>query len=160
MIIIQPSQFRQMPWKNGLGTTTEIYRADNASGEMAWRVSIAGVTTDGPFSIFPGYDRHIMVIDGAGMVLKGGPTGEMNIAPLFASASFSGDWAISARLLAGPVRDFNLIFRRDFGRGELVQVLLPGPYTFATEEHLLLLYLLSGQLSFGDQVLPEGSALL
>lgn len=160
MIVIAPLQFIEMPWKNGLGTTTEIHRADHANGEMAWRVSIAGVPSDGPFSVFPGYDRHIMVIDGAGMVLKGAPEGEITVAPVFASASFAGDWNISANLLAGPVRDFNLIVRRDFGRGELVHVLLPGPYSVAAEGTPLLLYLLTGQLLHAGQTVPEGSALL
>ena len=161
MIVIAPSQFREMPWKNGLGTTTEIYRSDDANGTMAWRVSIAGVPADGPFSAFSGYDRHIMVIEGDGMVLNGGPAGEIRVAPVFASARFSGDWVISARLLAGPVRDFNLIVKREFGRGELIHALLTAPKTFAVAEgNMLLLYILAGQLSHEGQVLPENSALL
>ncbi len=160
MRIITPSQFIAMPWKNGLGTTTEIYRADNPSGEMEWRVSIAGVATDGPFSAFPGYDRHIMVIDGTGMVLKGGPAGDISVAPAFTSASFSGDWAISARLLGGPVRDFNLIVKRDFGHGELTNTLVLKPYNVAVEDNPRLIYLLAGQLSHAGQIVTEGSALL
>ena len=34
-----------------------------------WRVSLADVTADGPFSAFPGIDRTLTVVEGAGMDL-------------------------------------------------------------------------------------------
>ncbi len=160
MILITPAQFRDMPWKNGLGTTTEIYRADGPDGEMNWRVSIAGVASDGLFSTFPGCDRHIMTIEGAGILLDGGPSGILSAAPAFTPVGFSGDWHISARLLAGPVRDFNLIVNRDYGRGELAHVHLTEPGTLAPAGNWLLLYVLSGQLLFAGRTAPEGHALL
>ena len=59
-----PGDYRLMPWKNGLGTTTEIAihpaEADLAGQPFDWRVSMADVTTDGEFSRFPGYDRSIL----------------------------------------------------------------------------------------------------
>ena len=57
-----------MPWKNGGGVTTEIW-ASPPSGIFDWRVSIATVNADGPFSTFAGYERHIMTLSGEGMVL-------------------------------------------------------------------------------------------
>lgn len=104
--------YKVMPWKNGGGTTTELYAEPDPAGGFLWRVSIAAITADGPFSLFEGYDRHIMALDGAGMILSRGPVGEIAVAPLFTPRSFSGDWTISARLTGGPVRDFNLIARR------------------------------------------------
>ena len=61
-----------MPWKNGAGRTTEIAVGDpkTASQEWSWRVSIADVDKDGPFSIFPGIDRSIVVIEGSGLDLQ------------------------------------------------------------------------------------------
>ncbi len=38
-----------MPWKNGGGVTTEIC-VSPPSGAFDWRVSIATVNADGPFS--------------------------------------------------------------------------------------------------------------
>ena len=160
MILIEPSRFRNMPWKNGLGTTTEIHRADGLDGEMDWRVSIAGVDNNGPFSAFPGYQRHLMVIEGAGMMLEGGPEGLINASPTFMPVSFSGDWDISARLLGGPVRDFNLIVRRGFGRGELVRALLPGPCGFARDDSVRLIYVLSGAVTHETIAIAQGSALM
>ena len=160
MILIAPEQFRDMPWKNGLGTSTEIYRADAPGGEMQWRVSIAGITSDGPFSAFPGCDRHIMTINGAGVLLDGGPSGTLSATPAFTPVSFSGDWSISTRLLAGPVRDFNLIVNRSYGHGELAHVHLTELSILAVDGDWLLLYALAGQLLFADQLVREGHALL
>jgi uncharacterized protein len=149
-----------MPWKNGLGTTTEIYRAEGIDGQMDWRVSIAGVACDGPFSMFPGYDRHIMIIDGGGMILDGGPRGPMTVGPAFVPVSFSGDWTINARLTAGPLRDFNLIVRRGFGNGDLGHVTLTEPVELASGEAVQLVYVLSGDINCDHQPLPAGSAVL
>jgi uncharacterized protein len=149
-----------MPWKNGLGVTTEIYRSDSADGIMDWRVSIAGVSSDGPFSAFPGYDRHIMVIAGDGMALDGGPEGPVTVAPAFAPASFSGDWVISARLTGGPLRDFNLIVRRGFGRGDLTQAEVTGSLDLIGGDAVQLIHVLSGDMRCKHHVLAAGSTML
>ncbi|MBM7325185.1 HutD family protein, partial [Agrobacterium sp. S2] len=48
-----------MPWKNGGGVTTEIivHPAKASMADFDWRISMANVAQDGPFSIFPGVDR-------------------------------------------------------------------------------------------------------
>lgn len=103
-----------MPWRNGGGTTTEIAIVPEgaALGErFLYRVSIADVASDGPFSRFDGYDRHIVLLAGAGMTLDCGAHGRIALAPL-APRSFSGDWDVAGALVAGPVRDFNVIVDR------------------------------------------------
>jgi uncharacterized protein len=118
---LTPAEYRRTPWKNGLGTTTELaISPGNATlSEFLWRVSIAEVGADGPFSLFPGCDRTIMVIDGAGMILEAGDYGSIAVTEPLQAQSFSGDWPVVGRLIAGPVRDFNLIVRRDRLRGSL-----------------------------------------
>jgi uncharacterized protein len=64
MRIIRRQDCRRMPWMNGGGTTTEILRRPETGQDFDWRVSVADVTEDGPFSIFPGCIRHITVITG------------------------------------------------------------------------------------------------
>jgi environmental stress-induced protein Ves len=119
---LRPDDYRRMPWKNGGGTTTEIARHDGADGELDWRVSIADVASDGPFSRFPGCERVIVVIAGAGMVLTHPERGaRVTLQPL-APYRFDGDIDTHGTLLAGPVRDFNLITRRGVVRGELAVV--------------------------------------
>jgi hypothetical protein len=46
------------PWANGGGTTRELHRDDR------WRLSIATISTDGPFSTFPGVLRWFTVARG------------------------------------------------------------------------------------------------
>ena len=50
-----------VPWKNGLGMTREVANASGADSVMIWRISLATVDRDGPFSDFTGYKRIIMM---------------------------------------------------------------------------------------------------
>ncbi len=68
MRIILASDFQTQPWKNGGGITHEIARKDDGNG-LLWRLSIAEVASDGPFSAFTGLSRILTVIDGAGLWL-------------------------------------------------------------------------------------------
>ena len=60
-----------MPWKNGGGTTAEIAAFPDGAGFNAfdWRISLAEVASDGPFSAFPGIDRTLMLVEGARLAL-------------------------------------------------------------------------------------------
>jgi environmental stress-induced protein Ves len=110
-----------MPWKNGGGNTTEIATFPEGSDfrSFIWRVSIAEVLQDGPFSPFAGVDRTLVLLAGGGMRLTGeGAPIELRTA--FAPIVFSGDAALQCGLLAGPVRDFNLMVRRGKARGSIV----------------------------------------
>lgn len=160
MHIIPPADFRSMPWKNGKGTTTELWRADDPAGGMLWRVSIAGVTEDGPFSGFPGYQRHILALSGAGMILNGGPHGPIRVTPAFTPKSFSGDWPITARLLGGALTDFNLIVRRDWGHGGLDVWDAENPAPSALPAGTRLLWLQAGTARLGAATIAEGQACL
>lgn len=62
------------PWKNGGGVTREIAAGPEGAGmdTFAWRVSLADVGADGPFSVFPEVTRVLTVVDGAGMELTAG----------------------------------------------------------------------------------------
>lgn len=155
-----PADYRVMPWKNGGGTTTELYVESGADGAFLWRVSIADVAVDGPFSTFTGYDRHIMAIEGSGMILDGGPDGPIEVNPKFVPRSFSGDWAITSRLISGPVRDFNLMSRREAIRSHLDCLELTRPMDLVAKAgETTLAYLLEGELT-GDKSLRRGESLL
>ncbi len=49
----------ERPWKNGGGMTADVAASPPGAGMdgFDWRVSIARVEADGPFSVFPGVDR-------------------------------------------------------------------------------------------------------
>jgi environmental stress-induced protein Ves len=165
MRFLNPSDYKIMPWKNGGGTTTEIaIYPDNAAisgGSFIWRVSIADVASSGPFSRFPGYDRHIMLIAGNGMVLDAGSKGKILLDRLYQPASFSGDWLVEGTLKAGPVRDFNVISaRKDVRNSSLdVQIVKERSKLVAQKDNLLV-YLLEGELSAASRVVAETESVI
>ncbi len=120
--IIRESELLAVPWRNGGGVTREI--AAQRQGEaIVWRLSMADVESDGPFSRFDGMTRILTVIDGNGMDLIG--NGVTLNAPLSVPVTFDGGLAIMARLANGPVKDLNLIFDSSLCKGGVVR--LEGP---------------------------------
>ena len=115
--LLQPSDYVRMPWKDGGGVTAEIaLHPPGASWEtFEWRVSTAAIASDARFSSFPGVDRTLVLLDGAGLRLESDGQAVELRAP-FEPYAFSGDDRIACTLLDGPVRDFNLMTRR--GRAE------------------------------------------
>lgn len=112
---LTPADARRVPWRNGRGVTEEMAigpaGATFEAGDFAWRVARAGVVEDGPFSAFPGFDRVLVVTDGAGLRLVHGGAPAVTLAPRVAHP-FRGDEPTSAALVAGPVRDLNVLARR------------------------------------------------
>ena len=115
------------PWKNGGGSTQELAcwppGADMNSFE--WRVSLATVDRPGPFSVFPGIDRQIMLLSGDGLHLRS-PGWEHRLEPRWQPFAFSGDDAVDGAMLGGTSKDFNLMLRRGAWTGRL-QVLRIAP---------------------------------
>jgi environmental stress-induced protein Ves len=116
------ADYRAMPWANGRGVTTELAREDR-SGTLSWRLSLAAVVEDGPFSVLPGVLRNLTVISGPGFDLVGGGL-VLNAAPL-CPVAFDGGLAVSAVGVAAPSEDFNVMV--EAGRGPPdVRLLDPG----------------------------------
>ena len=102
-----------MPWRNGGGVTHEIVRQP-AVGEFDWRLSVAEVATDGPFSSFDGCDRIIVLLSGAGMDLQFlEDARNVELRPPLGWHRFAGEERIDATLPGGPTTDLNLMWRRD-----------------------------------------------
>jgi uncharacterized protein len=111
--VIRNDDLVRVPWKNGGGTTAEIAAFPEGSGfeTFGWRVSMADVASDGPFSLFPGIDRTLIVIEGDGIELDvEGIAYSLDTAS--PKLSFSGDDITAGRLLSGPIRDLNVMTRR------------------------------------------------
>jgi environmental stress-induced protein Ves len=104
-----------VPWKNGGGVTREIVCQPPGAGmdSFDWRVSIAHIASDGPFSAFPGIDRVITLLSGGGVHLSSAD-GQVNhrLGSPLAPFAFAGEAAIHARLLEGDCHDFNVMTRR------------------------------------------------
>lgn len=107
---LTPADYIRQPWKNGKGETVELARADR-DGAMLWRLSIATVAEDGPFSIFPDIDRNLTVLDGPGFRLVGDGI-DRPCLPL-SPVTFAGDVAVQAVETGGRVStDFNVMTAR------------------------------------------------
>jgi len=103
------------PWKNGGGTTREVACHPRGADyeRFEWRVSVAEVASDGPFSAFPGVDRTIVLLDGAGLRLRDTGRGAgHDLTEPGVPWTFAGEAAIAATLVDGATRDFNVMTRR------------------------------------------------
>ena len=65
-----------------------------------------------PFSAFPGVDRTLVLLDGAGVRLVRRRR-RRRCSPRLRALPFAGEQRSTARSSAGPARDFNLMVRRD-----------------------------------------------
>ena len=129
---LRESDYRRMPWKNGGGWTTELYSHPLRSGEgFGWRVSIADIEYDGAFSTFPQCDRWIALLEGSGMRLEFDEAPPAVLERRLQFVPFSGEWKTRGSLIDGPVRDFNLIARRDLWKCEVRHRPLVGSMLFA-----------------------------
>ena len=98
----------RMRWANGGGWTTEIV-AEPSGRQWEWRMSVADVEAAGPFSLFPGVDRTIALISGAGFALTINGGDEVIIDVPYEPFDFAGDATTSCRLIDGPVQDINMM---------------------------------------------------
>ena len=114
MRVIRLSDATPVPWRNGGGSTREIIRwpMGDTGDAFDWRLSVAEIAADGPFSRFDGCDRILVLLDGNGVQLDSVYTSVVLQAPRD-HHRFSGEVPVSARLLDGPTTDLNLIWRRD-----------------------------------------------
>lgn len=114
MRLLRASGHRVMPWKNGGGSTTEIAAHPEGAGldEFDWRVSMATVAADGLFSCFPGIDRTLAVLSGAGIDLSIDGRPPVRLGPTSEPFSFAGDVPTFGALVDGPIVDLNVMSRR------------------------------------------------
>lgn len=104
-----------MPWKNGRGFTSEIAIFPAGStlekNNFSWRLSSAEVTENGPFSSFPGCERYLAIIEGAGLKLQF--ENENKLIDQNSFLQFSGELKVHSELIDGKIRDLNLILKKE-----------------------------------------------
>lgn len=146
------------PWRNGKGVTRELHRipAHDDPDDFVLRVSVADVDTDGTFSLYPGIDRTLAILRGSGMDLIDLPEGNVwrTVAGRFSMLTFAGEQQLHGRLLDGPVRDFNVMVRRDAGAAKLR--IVEGAHTVRASK-CRLLFVAQGSARI---VCDDGSALI
>ncbi len=102
-----------VPWKNGGGVTRDVIvsPAGATLDTFDWRISIAEIASDGPFSRFPGIDRKLAVLQGKVELTVEGRAPVM-LDPLAPALDFPGEAAVANRLVDGPSMDLNVMIRR------------------------------------------------
>lgn len=114
--VLDAASAERMPWKNGLGVTEQIaiWPSDAvfARGEFEARISTAQVREGGPFSNFAGFERVLVVIEGAGLVLHHGEHAPRARLRILEPYRFAGDWSTQSELVGGAIVDFNVFTRR------------------------------------------------
>ena len=102
------SELLPVAWQNGGGVTREVARQEGDGKSPGWRVSVAELDREGPFSIIAGVRRHFTVI-GEYPVTLVLPDQRAVLAPR-ESFIFEGEAAVNCLLPEGPSRALNLMY--------------------------------------------------
>ena len=101
--LLHAHDYKRVRWKNDGGWTTEIAREPgDAARDFLWRISIADIESDGPFSSFPGVARELMLLAGSGIELDIDDGEPLRLTERFQRVRFEGESRVDCRLLAGP----------------------------------------------------------
>lgn len=162
MRIVRAADHHIMPWKNGGGQTAEIavFPADSALADFGWRISMATVASDGPFSVFDGIDRTLTVLEGAGLILaiEGQPqhTLTASSAPLF----FAADAATNSILVDGTVIDLNVMTRRGRYMHSVRRLDMDRESSLTISASTTLIFCASGAVEVESQTLSRFDAII
>jgi len=144
------------PWRNGGGSTQELLAGPDASA-WQWRISVARITQDGPFSAYPGVQRWFVVLAGAGVALHLGQQ-LLHMTPASPPLPFDGADAPGCTLLDGPTLDLNLMLRQDAGTGALCTA-APGAPWQCSAPHRALFCTTPGHLQVDDEAAVRAPAM-
>ena len=157
--VVTVAQQRRERWRNGAGWTREISAAregDDPSAPWQWRVSIAEIDADAPFSSFPGIERELVLLSGNGLRLRFADGAVAELLPPHDSLRFAGEREVTGELLDGPTTDFNLMWRREAVAASLWRRPLVGQVVlFVDPGETWLVHLIGGDATFdGRSGLP------
>jgi uncharacterized protein len=166
MRIVRATECRVMPWKNGGGSTTElaVSPAHATFDTFDWRISMAKVSTGGPFSSFGGVDRSITIVGGNALILRVGSDAPVTLAVGSEPFSFQGELKTCASLPSGEITDLNVMTRRGRFNHRMMRIEQPQSAEFAEEEDIVVVVALNGSatVSSGQGIchLDHGDAVI
>ncbi|MDU3055452.1 MAG: HutD family protein [Escherichia coli] len=118
-------------WRNAAGETREICTFPPAKRDFYWRASIASIAANGEFSLFPGMERIVTLLEGGEMFLE------------------SAD--LKAKLTAGQMSmDFNIMTRLDVCKAK-VRIAERTFTTFGSRGGVV--FVINGAWQLGDKLL-------
>ncbi|MGI2058513.1 HutD/Ves family protein [Shewanella baltica] len=144
------------PWKNGGGSTKQLLISPATADltEFNYRISIASISSNGPFSLFNGVDRQLVILEGDGVELSidshegekqinnlGGEerilgdtdtTEYKRLTPINSPFCFAGETSITSKLLSSNVIDFNVMTKRGAYQAQIEKFTVPGTFIDST----------------------------
>lgn len=154
-LVLHAAGYRRMRWKNGAGWTSEILKVhggeDRDTNDWDWRLSIAEIESDAPFSAFPGVDRELVLLSGNGLRLRFDDGDMHDLLPPHDKLRFAGERAAFGELIDGPTRDFNLMWKRNAVDAHLWHRPLAGTMVlFVDPGETWAIHALAGHARFAD----------
>jgi environmental stress-induced protein Ves len=130
-----------VPWKNGGGLTREVaaYPEGAALADFDWRVSTAEVRNAGPFSLFPGVQRTLCVLQGT-LALEVEGRQAVRLGTESAPHGFSGDAPAHAQPGPEGVVDLNVMTRRGRFSARVAALQFTRPVAHQTSSGVTLLF--------------------
>ena len=144
--LIQYASLRPTPWKNGGGVTTELAMSPPGAGlgDFDWRVSLASIAEDGPFSQFPGVDRTLVMVAGDGVLLEVGDK-RVVLSPSEPLVEFAGEDPVHATVGGQTTLDFNVLTRRGSYRHRIERFEVCGSVPLPRRSGTTLVFLADGE---------------
>lgn len=163
MKLFDQSHFQIMPWKNGGGSTLELFSLRKSNGDILFRLSSADVKQDGPFSHFPNIDRHLFLLEGEGIKLTF-PDKVVKMDKILEPIIFAGEEPIHCELINGACLDFNVMTDRHFGESLLTIKKMKSNETLRASNDFLFIFFQDDkkllQLSFNETYQHDQEALV
>ena len=144
-------------WKNGGGEMCDVLVSPEGADlhTFDWRIGIARIDRDGPFSNFPDVDRTFMVVGGKGVRLdvEGLETARLtHKSPPYA---FPGDRPATARLVDGTAIALNVMARRGAVQTRIGKCDGPARFVVGDEAITLLVWARGSAHVMADQRMAQ-----
>ncbi|HTV91403.1 MAG TPA: HutD family protein [Verrucomicrobiae bacterium] len=152
---IRASEYREQPWKNGGGLTREIAVALSGN-RVLWRLSIATIQREGPFSEFRGYDRTIVALDGGTVELE--VEGEHVTLGRGEPYDFPGEAQVACRVTGGAAHDLNVMTLRDDVAHDCEVITAPTRFVL-DEDEIVFVYAIEGTATALNATCDAGDTL-
>ncbi|PIW61863.1 HutD family protein [Shewanella sp. CG12_big_fil_rev_8_21_14_0_65_47_15] len=142
MQLIRYRECPSTPWKNGGGSTKQLLISPSHAdlSDFDYRISIARVSSSGPFSQFIGIDRQLCLLEGGGLKLYIQGEGHNNCAiltPNDAPFNFKGETQIESQLLDGQVLDFNVMTKRSRYSSNIEKICINNTFIYGSSRNPL-----------------------
>ncbi|MCU1416153.1 MAG: hypothetical protein JWP32_327 [Schumannella sp.] len=163
MELLNRSARSPRPWKNGLGFTEDVLVSETpgAGDDPLWRISIATIDADVPFSRFDGIERLLMPISPSELSLN--IDGRQTSIPQFGVVSFPGEAFVLATGVVNQKADLNVMVRRGHAIAEMSRRYMVGTSTVPAQlrpGEIAIAVILSRTLLYNGKLLELGDALV